>query len=71
MKGSIIQLDSDTERKVREFFPVHLDDEGLEWCADWFMMMGINFVQLALLKNPHMTIGDVINISFGVHRDSH
>ncbi|MES2661699.1 MAG: hypothetical protein V4629_00195 [Pseudomonadota bacterium] len=64
---TLVTLDSDTESTIRAFYSRELNQQDMEFVADWFMMVGISTVQASMSQNPHMTIRDVMNLTFKVH----
>ena len=65
--NTLVTLDSDTESTIRAFYSRSLNQQDMEFVADWFMMVGISTVQAAMSQNSDLTIRDVMNLTFKVH----
>lgn len=69
MNYSMIELRPETEAEIREIFPLYISDDDMPWVADWFLIVGTATVKSALIKNPGLTVGQLINLTFKL-RDS-
>lgn len=63
MQPTNIELHFETEKKIRQLIPYIHTDSDMNWVTDWFMTMGISLVKLSLEKHPHLSVGDLINIT--------
>lgn len=60
MKLTKIVLRKHTELKIRETVPFIRSDEDLHYVADWFLTFGLSSVRSVLLKNPKMSLADLM-----------
>ncbi len=63
MDSTNIQLRLLTAQKIREYIPYIHTDEDMSWAVDWFLTMGLSMVKLSLKKHPHLSVGDLINMT--------
>jgi len=61
---TVINLDSDTEAAIRALYPCTLNQRDMEFAAAWFMMVGLSTAKAALRLHPHLSIGDLMSLSF-------
>lgn len=67
MDGIMIQLDRDTEKALRDVFPVYMSTRDMEFAVDWILRVGVKTIQTALEKNPELTLGDLISRFFRIY----
>lgn len=67
MDGIMIHLDKDTENSLRSLFPVPMQTHDVEFAVDWLLLVGVGTVKTALEKNPQLTLGDLISLSFKIY----
>lgn len=60
MRSTVIELRKYTELKIRETVPFIRSDEDMHYVADWFLQFGLSSIRSVLLKNPNMTLADLM-----------
>lgn len=63
MQLTNIQICTETEQKIREFIPYIHSEEDMAFVIDWFLIMGLGLVRCSLEKHPHLSIGDLMNMT--------
>ncbi len=67
MENLAITLQPDTEARIRGLVSFDLASADVEWFADWLLMVGLQTVDAALRKNPELTVGALVRMTFQLY----
>lgn len=62
-----IEIDEDVAEHVQSLTTIKLKEHDYYFFADWLIRVGIETVRGALVKNPELTLGDLVMMQFRKH----